>query len=135
MSVCLTQAHNKRPCCRFRIASNTAQFVIVYIMTALNGHCKYNLFEKSVRLRYCAPSLLQEHPVTECNISKERSSQPHRFIGLKTYNPLIVVVTASKMSHCTAGKYLCLPLYCFYMFKQNTRSVTGRYNALDYIIS
>ena len=57
-------------------------------MTALNVHCKYNPFEKSVRLRYCAPSLLQKHPVTECTISKERSSQPHRFMGLKTYNPL-----------------------------------------------
>jgi hypothetical protein len=111
-------------------------YIYIYIyMTALNVYCKYNPFEKSVNLRYCAQSLLQQHPVTECIISKERSSQPHRFIGLKTYNPLIVVLTASKMSHCTARKYLCLSLYCIYMFKQNTCSVTGTYNTLDHIIS
>ena len=78
----------------------------VYI-TALNDHFKCNPFGKSVRLRYCASSLLQKHPVTECNISKEMSSQPHRFRGFKTYNPLIVVLIASNMSHCTARKYLC----------------------------
>ena len=87
-------------------------------MTAPSVHYKYNPLDKSVRLRYCAPPLLQKHPVTECSISKERSSQPHCFIGLRTYNPLIVVVTASKMLHCTARKYLCLSLYCVYMFNK-----------------
>ena len=103
-------------------------------MTALNVHCNYNPFEKPVRLRYCAPSLLQKHPVTGCTISKE-SSQPYRFIGRKTYDPLLVVLTASKMSQCTARKYWCSSVYCVDMFKQNTCSVIGTYNTLDHIIS